>query len=346
MAIMNKTEIDKETILVVDDAVENIDVLTMILGRYYCIKVATNGQLALKIAQSSNPPDLILLDISMPEMDGYQVCQQLKSQPETADIPVIFLTSKSDNNDESRGLSLGAVDYITKPIRPPIVKQRIQTQLSLYKQNRHLDSLVRQRTEELNKTQFNIINSLARAGEYKDNETGLHVERMSRYAQLIALAYGLDDDEAQQLLTVAPMHDIGKIGIPDHIMLKPGKLNKQEWEIMTTHPQIGADLIGEDRCILLENARIVALTHHEKWDGTGYPLGLSGDEIPLFGRIVAIADVFDALTSKRPYKETWPIEQAIEEIERSSGKHFDPALIPAFRQALPEMAKVMKKYAD
>jgi len=343
---MSSHNLEKETILVVDDAVENIDILTIVLDGIYHIKVATNGKLALKIAQSSNRPDLILLDIEMPEMDGYQVCRQLKSQAETADIPVIFLTAKSEHHDESRGLKLGAVDYITKPICPSIVKQRIQTQLTLYRQNRHLDLIVRERTAQLHETQLNIINCLARAGEYKDNETGSHVIRMSYYSQLIALAYGMDAEKAEQLRHISPMHDIGKIGIPDHIMLKPGKLDAQEWKIITTHPQIGAKLIGEHQCDILENAKIVALTHHEKWDGSGYPRGLSGEDIPLFGRIVAIADVFDALTTNRPYKEAWPIERAIEEIERGSGQHFDPALLPAFHQALPEMSKVMEKYTD
>jgi len=343
---MSSNYLDKGTILVVDDVVENIDILTTILDGIYRIKVATNGKLALKIARSSSRPDLILLDIEMPEMDGYQVCRQLKAQAETADIPIIFLTAKSENHDESLGLELGAVDYITKPIRPSIVIQRIQTQLTLYKQNRHLDLIVKERTAQLHETQLNIINCLARAGEYKDNETGSHVIRMSYYSQLIALAYGMDDEQAEQLRNVAPMHDIGKIGIPDNIMLKPGKLDAQEWKIMTAHPQIGAKLIGEHRCQVLENAKIVALTHHEKWDGSGYPRGLSGEDIPLFGRIVAIADVFDALTTNRPYKDAWPIERAIEEIERGSGQHFDPALLPAFRQALPEMSKVMEKYTD
>ena len=343
---MSRDSLDKGTILVVDDVVENIDILTTILDGIYRIKVATNGKLALKIARSSSRPDLILLDIEMPEMDGYQVCRQLKAQAETADIPIIFLTAKSENHDESLGLKLGAVDYIAKPIRPSIVIQRIQTHLTLYKQNRHLDLIVKERTAELHETQLNIINCLARAGEYKDNETGSHVIRMSYYSQLIALAYGMDDEEAEQLRQVAPMHDIGKIGIPDNIMLKPGKLDAKEWEIMTAHPQIGAKLIGEHQCKVLENAKIVALTHHEKWDGSGYPRGLSGEDIPLFGRIVAIADVFDALTTNRPYKDAWPIERAIAEIERGSGRHFDPALLPAFRKALPEMSKVMKKYTD
>lgn len=276
---------DKETILLVDDAAENIDVLSIVLGPFYRLKVATSGKLAINIASGENRPDLILLDVVMPDINGYEVCEKLKNQPHTADIPVIFLTSKTDSENEAKGLELGAVDYIAKPVSAPIVLQRVKTQLTLYRQNRNLDQLVKKRTDQLYATQLNVIHCLGRAGEYKDNETGLHVIRMSQYSKLIAEAFGVDESVSTELMHVAPMHDIGKIGIPDDIMLKPGKLNEEEWVIMKTHPQIGVDLIGEYQCDLLESAKIVSLYHHEKWDGSGYPHGLIGKEIPLIARI-------------------------------------------------------------
>ena len=336
---------EKQTILVVDDVPENIDILKGILQSQYKVKVALNGKKALAIIESS-PPDLILLDIMMPDMDGYEVCRRIKGKSSTKDIPIIFVTAKSAETDEAEGFELGAVDYVTKPVSPILVRARVKTQLALYDQNRTLEEKVKQRTSELETTRLEIIRRLGRAAEFKDNETGLHVIRMSYYSAHIARKTGMAEDDVDMLLNAAPMHDVGKIGIPDNIILKPGKLNDDEWKIMRTHPQIGADIIGNHSDGLLHLAREIALTHHEKWDGSGYPAGLVGEDIPFCGRIVAIADVFDALTTERPYKKAWPIEKALAVMEGDSGSHFDPALVDVFLKSIDELLKVRNKYQE
>ncbi|MEJ1297854.1 MAG: two-component system response regulator [Candidatus Sedimenticola sp. (ex Thyasira tokunagai)] len=336
----------KQLILVVDDTPDNIDVLGGILSADYNIKAALNGEKALKIARTDPKPDMILLDIMMPGLDGYEVCQLLKADPVTSDIPVIFVTAKTETVDEQKGLELGAIDYITKPVSPPIVKARVHTHLVLYDQNRELTRRVNERTEELNHTRLQIIQRLGRAAEYKDNETGMHVIRMSNSSRLIAQAYGGNDAWVEMFYNAAPMHDIGKIGIPDHVLLKPGKLDSDEWELMKKHAEFGAEIIGEDDNPLLQMSRTIALTHHEKWDGSGYPKGLVGEEIPLEGRIVAIADVYDALTSERPYKKAWSVEDAVKLIDENSDSHFDPSLVKLFHDVFPKILEVSKQYAD
>ena len=336
----------RQTILVVDDTPENIDVLTEVLAPVYQTKVATNGEKALRIMAGEHKPDLILLDIMMPGISGYEVCQRLKRNSDTRGVPIIFVTAMGEMEDEKKGLELGAVDYITKPISPAIVLARVRTHLALYDQTRELERMVAQRTAELQTTRLQIIRRLGRAAEFKDNETGNHVIRMSHYARLTALALGMQEARANLLFHAAPMHDVGKIGIPDSILLKPGKLDAQEWDVMRQHPQMGADIIGQHKDALLEAAYSVALTHHEKWDGSGYPHGLRGEEIPLFGRIVAIADVFDALTTARPYKTAWSVEDALAHIQASAGQHFDPALIAPFKAALPQILAIQARYAE
>jgi len=336
----------KPTTLIVDDVPENIDVLNSILKDDYQVKVALNGERTLKIANSDSPPDLILLDIMMPGMDGYEVCRQLKSNLSTRKIPVVFVTAKGEVEDETKGFGLGAIDYITKPVSPPIVKARVETHLALFDQNRELERKVQDRTAELNETRLQIIQRLGRAAEFKDNETGLHIIRMSYYTHLIAQSAGLSEDHVDILFNAAPMHDVGKIGIPDKILLKPGKLDADEWEIMKQHTTIGAEIIGNHGSELLQLARLIALTHHEKWNGQGYPEGISGEDIPIEGRIVAIADVFDALTNERPYKSAWSIEDACDLIDNEARKHFDPKLTKAFCGVLPEIVEVKEKYAE
>ncbi|HFD81596.1 MAG TPA: two-component system response regulator [Gammaproteobacteria bacterium] len=336
----------RQTILVVDDTPENIDVLSGILRPDYRVKAALNGERALRIAGGEPQPDIVLLDIMMPGMDGYEVCRRLKANPATARIPVIFITAKSQVEDEQRGFELGAVDYITKPVSPPIVRARVRTQLALYDQNRELERIVRERTEELRQTRLEIIHRLGRAAEYKDNETGLHVIRMSHYSRLIAEATGADEEWVELLYNAAPMHDIGKIGIPDDVLLKKAKLNDEEWELMRRHPDYGAEIIGEHHSAIMRMAREIALSHHERWDGSGYPNGLAGEDIPLSGRIVAIADVFDALTTARPYKPAWSVEDTLRHIDDSAGSHFDPSLVPLLHEVMPELLDIKERYEE
>ena len=338
--------IPKQCILVVDDSPDNIDLLSEVLRDDYRIRVATSGEKALKIVYSDEPPDLVLLDIMMPGLSGLEICRRLKANPDRRRIPIIFVTAMSSVEDERIGLETGAVDYITKPISPPIVKARVRTHLALYDQSRELENMVRQRTHELLTTRQQIIRRLGRAAEFKDNETGNHVLRMSHYARIIALAHGLGEEAANIIFNTSPMHDIGKIGIPDGILLKPAKLDADEWSVMFQHPIMGAEIIGKHDNELLEISRIIALTHHEKWDGSGYPQKLKGENIPLEGRIVAIADVFDALVSVRPYKGAVPLDDALKYMYEQSGRHFDPTLIEAFKRAIPEILRIREIYAD
>lgn len=320
-------------ILLVDDEATNLQVLRHILQDSYRLLFARDGEKALALARSERP-DLILLDIMMPGMTGYQVCQTLKQGADSAAIPVIFVTALTDISDETQGFDLGAVDYITKPVSPLIVKARVRTHLSLV------------RVEELRQTRLEIVQRLGMAAEYKDNETGLHVIRMSHYSKILALAAGFDERRADELLNAAPMHDVGKIGISDAILKKQGPLDADEWQVMRCHPQIGADIIGKHTAGLMHVAHSIALTHHEKWDGSGYPHGLKGEAIPVEGRIVAIADVFDALTTQRPYKPAWSVERAVTHMTSESGSHFDPELLPLFIDQLPQLLAVKAQWAE
>ncbi|HET8707378.1 MAG TPA: HD domain-containing phosphohydrolase, partial [Pseudomonadales bacterium] len=304
-----------------------------ILQDDYRLLFAKSGEDALAVA-GRDQPDLILLDVMMPEMTGFEACQNLKRNSITARIPVIFVTALKDEVDETTGFALGGVDYISKPVVPAIVKARVKTHLSLVQ------------ADELKRTRLQIIQRLGRASEYKDNETGLHVVRMSHYSQVLALAHGFPAGLAEDLLNAAPMHDVGKIGIPDSIMLKPGKLTEEEFAIMKRHPEIGAEILGESESRLLQMARLVALYHHEKWDGSGYPHGLVGEAIPIEARIVALADVFDALTSKRPYKEAWSVEAALDYIQQQAGKHFDPQLVELMLQHMPTILQIKERWAE
>jgi len=336
----------KATILIVDDAPENIDVITSVLRDDYKVKAALNGETAIQIANGKKKPDLILLDVLMPGIDGYEVCKQLKANVETANIPVIFVTAKSEIKDEEYGFSLGAVDYITKPISPPLVSARVKTQLAIYDQARHLEKLVQKRTAELNETRVEIIRRLGRAAEFKDNETGMHVIRMSWFSRFLAEQIGKSEQWCDLLYNAAPMHDIGKIGIPDRVLLKPGKLDAEEWSIMQKHVEYGAEIIGDHRSPLLKLAKEVAIFHHEKWNGKGYPKGVSGKDIPISARIVAIADVFDALTSERPYKKAWSEDRAIALLQEESGEHFEPHLVSEFIKCLPRVREIQSQYQD
>jgi putative two-component system response regulator len=340
---MNDAE--KPKILLVDDEPMNLHLLKRVLADDYTPLFAKNGPEALDRAVR-NGPDLILLDVMMPGMDGYAVCEQLKADARTAKIPVIFVSAMNEVQDETRGFEAGAVDYISKPVSPPLVRARIKTHLALRDQNRHLEEKVRERTAELRQTRLDIIHRLGRAAEFRDNETGFHVIRMSHCCRLLAEKAGLDDEARHVILQASPMHDVGKIGIPDRILLKPGPLEPDEWELMKRHPEFGAQIIGSHDSSLLRMAATIAMTHHEKWDGSGYPQGLAKERIPIHGRIVAVADVFDALTSERPYKKAWPVEDAFDFVRDQAGRHFDPNLAELFLSAREEVAAIRKRWSE
>jgi len=335
-----------QTILAVDDIPENLDVIRAAFASEYRVKVATDGLKALQVARSPDPPDLILLDVMMPGIDGFEVCRRLKSDPRTGHIPVIFVTALGDEKEEYRGLELGAVDYLQKPMNPLLARIRVRNHLALYDRRRELEYAVQMRTIELDRTRKQILKRLSVAAEFKDNETGNHIARMSQCSRLIARYAGLDEGLVEMIYHAAAMHDIGKIGIPDNVLLKPGKLTPEEWVIMQKHPALGAKIIGQHSDPLLRAAHEIALTHHEKWNGSGYPSGLAGEQIPLYGRIVAIADVFDALTSVRPYKKAWSEEDALAQILKDRVTHFDPDLVDAFVKGLPEYREFQLHFRD
>lgn len=320
-------------ILIVDDEPANLKVMKQVLQDHYRLSFARSGQDALKLMENDGF-DLVLLDIMMPGMTGFDVCERLKANPDTAAIPVIFVTALRDSIDEEKGFDIGGVDYIIKPIVPAIVRARVKTHLSMVK------------IDALRETQVDLIQRLGRAAEYKDNETGMHVQRMSHYVKILATAIGMDEEIADELRMAATMHDIGKIAIPDRILLKPGKLDEQEFERMKKHVEVGVSILESPRSTLISLAQSIASTHHEKWDGTGYPRGIAGESIPIEGRLAAIADVFDALTSERPYKKAWPVEDAVAFIEEQTGKHFDPNLVPVFIQQLPYILEIKERFKE
>lgn len=330
------------TLLLVDDETIMTDILTSILKERYRILVAHDGGGAMRLAREG-AADLVLLDVMMPVMSGFEVCRALKEDPRTSGLPVIFLTGQDDAVAETLGFRLGAVDYITKPFNPEGVKARIATHLALANQQRHLELLVRQRTRELEEQGREIIHGLGRASELRDCETGQHVARVSNYAYLIARSAGLPPEQAELIRTVAPLHDVGKIGVPDHILLKPGAPTPEEWIIIKSHCELGYRIIGEHDDELLRTAALCAYSHHERWDGSGYPRGLKGEAIPLVARILAVADVFDALTCERPYKLAWPFDAAVAEVTAGSGSQFDPFIIDAFVNALPRIERVRQE---
>jgi putative two-component system response regulator len=333
-------------VLVVDDTPTNLAILRQTLEpEGYKLFFANSGEKALEIA-TKNLPDLILLDVMMPGIDGFETCNRLKNQAETKNIPIIFVTAKTEMEDIIEGFEKGGVDYILKPFQQKEVCVRVRTHLELSELRKNLEQKVQERTQQLNDSRLEIVRRLGKAAEFKDNETGSHVIRMSQYSELLGKAYGMSDEECEMLLNASPMHDVGKIGIPDRVLLKPGKLNEEEWEIMKTHAEMGAEILSEGTSEVLKMSQIVAITHHERWDGSGYPNGLKGKEIPLVGRIVTIADVFDALTSERPYKKAWSVEDAIKVLEEESGKHFDPSLVPLFKEILPQVLEIKERFCE
>ena len=347
----------RSSVLVVDDAQENLDLLKAILKTHYTVRVATNARIALNVSFSSNPPDVILLDVMMPEMDGYETCRILKADPRTKDIPVIFVSACSEVEDESYGFALGAADYLKKPVNATVVLARVKTHLALYDRNRFLEGLVQElvqqrvqhflkEAEEMEVSRMEIIHSLGRAAEFRDNETGTHVIRLGLFVETLARQMNLAEAEIYQMRYASIMHDVGKIGIPDSILTKPGPLTPAEFEVIKTHTTIGAQIIGEHAHPLLKMAREIALTHHEKWDGSGYPYGLRGTDIPLAGRITAIADIFDALTSTRPYKQAWSVNDALQYLSDQAGTGLDPTLVPIFLAVRRQLEEIRSQFHD
>lgn len=341
-------------ILIIDDEPANIKVLEKTLNRegFSNITSTTDPRDGVAFYQA-NPFDLVLLDLNMPHMNGFEVLDKIRELSADEYPPVLILTAQSDRDSRLRALDGGARDFITKPFDRVELLTRIRNMLevrllhkTIKNQNVILEQKVLERTKELHETRLEIVRRLGRAAEYRDNETGLHIIRMSKYSQLIGLKHGMNELEADNLLNASPMHDIGKLGIPDAVLLKPGKLNEGEWEIMKQHPTIGAEILSNHTSELMEIAQSIALNHHEKWDGTGYPRGLAGCEIPLSARIVAIADVFDALTSERPYKNAWPVEEATQYIMDNRGKHFDPELVDHFAVALSDILIIKEQYSE
>lgn len=355
------------TILIVDDTPDNLSVLGELLHPTYRVRAANSGRRALQIAHGHPTPDLILLDVMMPEMDGYAVLAELRADPMTRNIPVVFVTAMDATEDEERGLDCGAVDYITKPLRPAIVLARVRTQLELKRardflsdQNSYLEAEVARRMGENQLIQRVSIHALARLAETRDPETGNHLRRTQEYVRMLAVglkdhprfAHYLDARTINILAQSAPLHDIGKVGIPDHVLLKPGKLTVDEWEIMKTHAKLGSDAIemaerdAETPVEFLALAKEIAHYHHEKWDGSGYPEGRRGDDIPIAARLMALADVFDALICKRVYKPAIPYEQAREMILEGRCRHFDPDVVDAFIAQFATFRAIADAYSD
>jgi putative two-component system response regulator len=357
----------QSTVLIVDDSPENLSVLGELLRDNYRVRAANSGAEALRLAALAPTPDLILLDVMMPGMDGYEVMRRLRAAPLTRQVPVIFATSLDATEDEELGLKLGAVDYITKPLRPAVVLARVAAHLELkhardrlQAHNNDLEAEVARRLGENLLIQDISILALAHLAEIRDPETGNHLKRTQAYVHCLAtrltdhprFMHVLDTRTIEQLAKSAPLHDIGKVGIPDHILLKPGKLTPEEWDVMKTHAQLGADAIEHaERDALrpvafLAFAKQIARHHHERWDGRGYPDGLAGDAIPLAARLMALADVFDALISRRVYKEPFAPELARRMIVEQRGMHFDPDVCDAFDAGYDEFCAIAQRYAD
>jgi cyclic di-GMP phosphodiesterase len=361
------------SVLIVDDERVNIDILVDLLKPSYKTLVATSGEQALRRAGGEPAPDIVLLDVMMPQMDGYEVCRRLKADPGTREIPVIFVTALSEVGDETKGFTLGAVDYITKPFSPPIVEARVKAHLEnkhardfIADRNRVLEAMVLERTRELVATQDATILSMANLAETRDKETGYHLRRTQGYVRALALELRehprfkdeLDDRAIELLFKSAPLHDIGKIGVPDRILRKPARLTEEEYQDMKLHTLYGYEAIVATEAVLvaagasaaaisfLRFARQVARSHHEKWDGSGYPDGLRGDAIPLSARLMSVADVYDALTSRRVYKPGVSHEQTIVEILNGRGTYFDPDVIEAFRARGDDFRAIALNYAE
>ncbi len=356
----------KPSILIVDDAPANLSLMAGLLMAHYTVKALNAGSRVLALARQE-APDLILLDVMMPDMDGYEVCRQLKADPLTCEIPVIFVTSKTDAGSEQRGMAAGAVDYIMRPITPAILLSRVQahvvnacTAKTMRIDNQYLKLEVAQQTRQIASLQEVTILALASLAETRDADTGNHLKRTQQYVELLCQHLSLQPrfepylsaERIRLVAMCAPLHDIGKVGVPDRILLNPGRYKPEEFEIMKTHPQLGLDAIAkaqasvENQDELFEVAKEIVYSHHEKWDGSGYPQGLIGDAIPIPARLMALADVYDALICRRVYKPGLSHEQAVQIIVEGRGKHFDPDVVDAFLALAAEFNTVALRFAD
>lgn len=353
--MVSKEILRQAQILVVDDQEVNLELIQDVFeSRDFANVITCSNPLMVNQILTENEVDLILLDINMPVLDGFGVLSLIcRKFMDTYKPPVIMLTAQNDQDNRNKALNSGGNDYVMKPFDQNELVKRVELQLEnwflrkrLQEQNQELDQKVQERTKELNDANLEIVQRLGRAGEYRDNETGNHVKRVSLFSYWIAKKFGLDEEHARLIELASPMHDIGKIGVSDNILMKPGKLTSDEYQAMQDHVLIGAKILEDSRSEVLKVAYQIALTHHEKYDGSGYPHGLAGEAIPIEGRIVAIADVFDALTSERPYKAAWPVEKAIDLLGKEKGKHFDPELVDCFIAALPEILKIRETYFE
>jgi putative two-component system response regulator len=334
-------------ILAVDDSTDLLALMAKALAAEYRVLTAADAGTALELAAGEPRPDLILLDVEMPGASGFDLARVLKSEGGTADIPLIFLTGKTDPKDQAEGFALGAVDYVTKPINSTVLKARVRTHLALSNRRHELERLVKERTALLERTRLEVIRRLARAMELHESAAvGNRVMRLGQYAKLVSQAAGAKPEICELMLHAAPLHDVGKLGVPAEILRKRDQLSVPDWERVRRHPGLGAEIIGEHDDPLLKLARQVALTHHEHWDGSGYPQGLKGEAIPWGGRVMAIVDAFESMTTTQFYRDALPIEKAAAEIAAGAGKAFDPKLVEAFHKALPVMRKVRAAYSD
>ena len=338
----------KPVVLAVDDAEDLLALIGKVLGSEYEVKLATGGGDALTLAAQAPQPDLILLDVEMPGATGFEICQLLKEDPATAHIPVIFLTGRVEPAEQIEGLDVGAVDYLTKPINAKLLLARVRIHLALAARQAELERLVQERTAQLEDARAQLIRRLARAMEFHESAAaGNRVMRVAQYARLIAQASGMKPEVTELLQKAAPLYDIGKMGVPSEILKKPGKLSAPDLERVRRHPELGAEIIGEHQDPVLALARVLALTHHERWDGGGYPKKLAGKDIPWPGRVMAIVDTFEAMTTTQFYRQKpFSIDEAAKAVQEGFGKQFDPGLAEAFDKALPVMRKVRETYSD
>lgn len=352
--MLDKECISNAKILIVDDQEINVRILQSMLQKagYHNITVLTDSTKAVASYEDIKP-DLFILDLVMPEVTGFDIMDELRMLHEHTYLPVLVISNEENQEVRYRALESGAKDFLNKPYDRIEVLKRIHNLIEvrmlhnqIKDQNTILEQKVRERTRELYESQVDVIQRLARAIEYRDLETGMHILRMSHYAACLARSYGLSDEECDSILRAAPLHDIGKIGIPDRILQKPGKLTPEEWELMKTHTTIGGKLLSGNHSQFMSVAQEIALTHHERWDGKGYPGGLAEENIPVVGRICCLSDVFDALTTARPYKDAWPVEAAVDEIKRQRGKMFDPRLVDCFVSNLAGFKEIRQRYSD